>query len=222
LLSLRNAFHFARYLCKSNIFYLEYDCTVNFDDFEKEFVAPLKDQNYEACVDVVDNDHCQTGYYSIKTDLAIKIVDAPKNQDDFFRKLGFGFEKWFFNALLDNVNDQFYSVDYKDENHQVNRFAVCDRFSDDGIYFLATPVLDAEDYFYIFFDNLFEDDVTLALDLDGTKEEICLRHGHWLVKKICHISHDKVVRITHNNKLMVEYRASDYKDTYHLNNIVFK
>jgi RimJ/RimL family protein N-acetyltransferase len=222
LLSMKNAFHFAKYLEKKYIFYLEYDCTINVDDFKREFIFPLKTNDYEACIDVYGNQYCATGYFSIETDLAVEIIDMYKTQSDFFNNLGFGFEQFFFRTFLKKVKNKFYSVNYKDINYQVNRFTICDRFTNYGAYFIATPVLDLKGDFYIFFDNIFKEDVYLNLEFLNIKRTVCLKNGYGFVEKICHVNDNIKIKIFYDKNFVIEYDTVKYKDTYELNKVVFK
>ena len=81
---IRNAVNFINYLGKKNIHYIDYDNIPDPDQYIKEFLIPIK--NYDAAVlSTHEPRRYQTFIFSIKTEIAVKVFNTLKTQEEYYR-----------------------------------------------------------------------------------------------------------------------------------------
>ena len=114
--SIRNAVNFVEYLNKKNIHFMEYDNLPYIDQYQNEFMSPLK--NYDAAVfDIPGHKKYVTFLFSIKTDIALNVFNKIKTQDEYYTINGndFPLEDVFFRCLND-VTKNIYISKYVGEH----------------------------------------------------------------------------------------------------------
>lgn len=132
LTSLKNAFHFCKFLGKENIHFLEYDNLPDELQYKQCFLERIN--NFDAIIYEyvkTDVESCSTFIFSIKTEIAIKMFNGVNDKNDYFKNKtdGWQLERVFVNELKKYTSNVFIS-DYIDNDHQLNKQAVWNR---DGI-----------------------------------------------------------------------------------------
>jgi autotransporter strand-loop-strand O-heptosyltransferase len=133
--TMRNAFNFCKYLGKSIIHFLEYDNLPDPYQYRQTFMENIKyydavlyEYNQGSTIDAHLGPYCATFIFSIKTDIAIKLVDSIKNKFEYFhdKPKGFQLERNFLEQLK-KVTNNIYVCEYIDNENKLNTQAVWNR-----------------------------------------------------------------------------------------------
>lgn len=133
--TMRNAFNFCKYLGKKYIHFLEYDNLPDEVQYRQTFIERVRDfdavlYEYEKGSSLISNTdpYCATYIFSIRTDIAIKMIDIIKNKDEFFRNKP---DKWQmeknFLSSLRKVTVNIQICKYIPNNNELNTQAAWNR-----------------------------------------------------------------------------------------------
>jgi hypothetical protein len=133
--TMRNSFNFAKYLGKKQIHFLEYDNLPNPFQYKQAFIEYSKTYDaviYEYNKNSVIEEYCGTFIFSIKTDVAINLINKIKSKEEYYinRHDGWQLERLFLKYLKEVTNSIFVSK-YIPNDNELNTQAVWDR---DGIF----------------------------------------------------------------------------------------
>lgn len=136
--TMQNAFKFCKNLGKEFIHFLEYDNRPDFLQYRQAFIeripnfdAIIYEYQAKSSVDTHFSPYCATYIFSIRTDVAIQVVNQINSKFDYFtdKPQGWQLERVFLSCLR-NVTDRILISDYIDNNSDFNTQAVWNR---DGI-----------------------------------------------------------------------------------------
>ena len=136
--TMKNAFNFAKYLGKKHIHFFEYDNLPNpiqyrqaFLEYSRNYDAVLYEYNEGSIVDTHFAEYCATFIFSIKTDVAIQVIDKVKSKWEYFtnRPKGWQLERVFLQHLKE-VTNSIHVSNYVANDNELNTQAVWNR---DGV-----------------------------------------------------------------------------------------
>lgn len=219
--SMRNAFNFVKYLGKDRVYYLEYDCIIDPEEFMREFILPL-DYN-DACIERKTTDeHCSTFFFSIKVDLALKMINSYKNIDEFYLNKSGGcfLERIFFHSLVEHIQNTFYTVNYKDKFNRINTQNVYDRFKYGEYCLIITLFVDDNKDIYLYIENPSNDIIDIEY---GSTDSLSLikSNPHTNVVKRIRMNNE-IIDIYINKHFFTSYDARIFIQNYKNNYIIIK
>lgn len=165
--AMRNSFNFCKYLGKKNIHFFEYDNLPDEVQYRQAFLERINQFDavlYEYTENSTTNknfsEYCATFIFSIKTDVAIEVINQVKNKHEYFynRPNGWQLERIFLKCLR-NVTQSIHVSDYVANNNELNTQAVWNR---DGVFrngavFQTYIAADNQNKLYIHFISGFSD-----------------------------------------------------------------
>jgi autotransporter strand-loop-strand O-heptosyltransferase len=158
-ITMKNAFNFAKFLGKKNIHFFEYDSLPNPVQYRQAFMekigqfdAVLYEYHKDSAVDKHFGAYCATFIFSIKTDIAIQVIDLIKTKKEYYqnRPQGWQLERNFLNHLKKITNNIFISP-YIANDNELNTQAVWSRDGVDrnGAKIQLYLVVDSSDNLYL-------------------------------------------------------------------------
>jgi len=159
--AMRNAFNFVKTLGKKHIHFFEYDNLPDpvqyrqaFLEYSRNHDAILYEYNEGSSKDKHFAEYCATFIFSIKTDVAIQVIDKVKSKREYFinRPKGWQLERVFLQHLKEVTNSIFISK-YIANNNELNTQAVWNRDGMDrgGARFQIYLVGDEQNNLYFHF-----------------------------------------------------------------------
>jgi autotransporter strand-loop-strand O-heptosyltransferase len=159
--TMRNAFNFAKTLGKKYIHFFEYDNLPDpiqyrqaFLEYSRNHDAVLYEYNEGSSKDTHFAEYCATFIFSIKTDVAVQVIDKVKSKREYFtnRPKGWQLERVFLQHLKEVTNNIEISK-YIANNNELNTQAVWNRDGMDrnGARFQIYLVADINKNLYIHF-----------------------------------------------------------------------
>jgi autotransporter strand-loop-strand O-heptosyltransferase len=136
--SMAHAFNFCKYLGKKVIHFMEYDNLIDTFQYRQSFLEKSEDHDaviYEYISGSAKDSHfsayCATYIFSIKTDIAINVINQIKTKRDYFtnRPNGWQLERVFL-ACLQKTTSNIHMTEYIANSNELNTQAVWNR---DGI-----------------------------------------------------------------------------------------
>lgn len=136
--TMKNSFNFAKFLGKKHIHFLEYDNLPDpiqyrqaFLEYSRNYDAVLYEYNEGSSVDTHFAEYCATFIFSIKTDIAIQVIDKVKSKWEYFtnRPKGWQLERVFLQHLKE-VTNSIHISKYIANDNELNTQAVWNR---DGV-----------------------------------------------------------------------------------------
>jgi autotransporter strand-loop-strand O-heptosyltransferase len=133
--AMRNSFNFAKSLGKKHIHFFEYDNLPDPTQYRQAFLeysrnhdAILYEYHEGSSKDKHFAEYCATFIFSIKTDIAIQVIDKVKSKQEYFtnRPKGWQLERVFLQHLREVTNSIFVSK-YIANNNELNTQAVWNR-----------------------------------------------------------------------------------------------
>jgi len=133
--TMRNAFNFANTLGKKYIHFLEYDNLPDPVQYRQAFLeysryhdAVLYEYHEGSVHDKHFSEFCATFIFSIRTEIALKVIDKVKNKYEYFtnRPKGWQLERVFLQHLKE-VTDRIFISKYIANNNELNTQAVWNR-----------------------------------------------------------------------------------------------
>lgn len=137
--AMRSSFNFCKFLGKKNIHFFEYDNLPDEVQYRQAFLerinqfdAVLYEYSENSTTNTNFSEYCATFIFSIKTDVAIKVIDQVKSKHEYFfdRPNGWQLERIFLKCLR-NVTNNIHISDYVANNNELNTQAVWNR---DGVF----------------------------------------------------------------------------------------
>ena len=165
--AMRNSFNFCKYLGKKNIHFFEYDNLPDEVQYRQAFLerinqfdAVLYEYSENSTTNKNFSEYCATFIFSIKTDIALQVIDQVKSKHEYFynRPNGWQLERIFLKCLR-NVSNNIHISNYVANNNELNTQAVWNR---DGVFrngavFQTYIAADNENKLYIHFISGFSD-----------------------------------------------------------------
>ena len=136
--TMRNAFNFVKTLGKKHIHFFEYDNLPDpvqyrqaFLEYSRNYDAILYEYNEGSSKDKHFAEYCATFIFSIKTDIAIQVIDKVNSKYEYFanRPKGWQLERVFLQHLKE-VTDSIFISKYIANSNELNTQAVWNR---DGV-----------------------------------------------------------------------------------------
>lgn len=159
--TMKNAFNYAKYLGKKYIHFLEYDNLPDPYQYKQAFIEQIR--NHDAVIYEYEekstanpdiNEYCATFIFSIKTDIAISLINKINSIDEYYhnRPNGWQLEVLFLKYLREVTSDIFISK-YIACNNELNIHAVWNRdgINRNGGKFQIYLAVDNDDDLYIHF-----------------------------------------------------------------------
>jgi len=135
--TMRNAFNFCKFLGKKYIHFLEYDNLPHPIQYRQTFLERIRDADvvlyeYNKGSILEENPYCATYIFSIRTDIAVNVIDQIKTKDEFFRNKPdkWQLEKNFLNSII-KVRGKIFISKYIPNDNELNMQAAWNR---DGMY----------------------------------------------------------------------------------------
>lgn len=234
--TMRNAFHFAKYLGKKYIHFMEYDNVVETFQYRQAFVeevmrheAVIYEYHKGSSIDFHLGAYMATYIFSIRTDLALKVVNSVHNIRQYFyhRPNGWQLERVFLQHLRENTSDIFVSK-YIDNTKGINKHAVWNR---DGIdrgdaKFQVYPALDYNNDLHLhlisgYHEEPAEIDYELEIRYAGTGRFYTLKKGDLVVEKLGrYVQGDKIQVLYNGIEVYCEHLTKTVEDFKKLNRLV--
>lgn len=156
--TMRNSFNFCDFLGKEYIHFMEYDNLIDTWQFRQSFVEYIESKDAiiyeynEMSVNDIFSPYMATYLFSIRTDIANKLIGNIKNKDEYFRNRpeGFQLEKLFLKYLRKETSN-IRLTNYIDNDGGLNVHAVWNRdgIDRDGAQFQAYPCVDKNKNVYL-------------------------------------------------------------------------
>lgn len=236
--TMRNAFNFCKYLNKKYIHFFEYDNVPDLYQYRQSFLEKI--QYYDTILyeytegsskDKHLDPYCATYIFSIKTDIALSVINQIKNKEEYFvnKSKGWQLERVFLNTL-NNVTKNIKITDYIANNNELNTQAVWSR---DGMVLngaIFQPYLCVDDsqilYLHLVSGHHEVDapkDYLLEIEYGDFKKFITLHKKEFLLEKLGTYHKGKRVKIYYQGVLVYnEFLGKNYENFYKINNVEFK
>ena len=156
--TMRNSFNFCDFLGKEYIHFMEYDNLIDTWQFRQSFVEYIESKDAiiyeynEMSVNDIFSPYMATYLFSIRTDIANKLISNIKNKDEYFRNRpeGFQLEKLFLKYLKKETSN-IRLTNYIDNDGGLNVHAVWNRdgIDRDGAQFQSYPCVDKNKNVYL-------------------------------------------------------------------------
>lgn len=133
--TMRNSFNFCKYLGKKYIHFMEYDNLPDVYQYRQAFIenirrfdAVLYEYHEKSSIDSHLDPYIGTYIFSIRTDIAIKVIDLIKTKEEFFinKPRGWQLERNFLECLK-KITPRTYVCPYISNNNELNMQAVWNR-----------------------------------------------------------------------------------------------
>lgn len=236
--TMRHSFNFCKYLNKKYIHFFEYDNNPDIFQYRQSFIEKI--ENHDAILyeyhknSVKDpnlNPYCATFIFSIKTDVAIKMIDLIKTKREYFtnRPRGWQLERIFLDTLKQVTNNIKIS-DYIANNNELNTQAVWNR---DGMIRNNTMLQiylagDVDNNLFIhlisgFHEKKSNSDYLLEIIYNDVKKFLLLKKGEMITDLLGKYILNESVKVYYQGvEIYNEKLNKSYKDFFNLNSIVYK
>lgn len=131
--TMRNAFKFVESLGKKYIHFLEFDNLPDETQYRQSFIEYIRRHDaviyeYDENSTKVDNPYCATYIFTIKTDIANKVISKINTKDEYFKNKPnkWQLEKVFYQTLKD-VTDNVFVSEYIPNDDELNIYAAWNR-----------------------------------------------------------------------------------------------
>ena len=236
--TMRNAFNFCNYLGKKNIHFLEYDCLPDETQFRQAFIEKIKyfDVVLYEYHNKIDSDpnlapFCATYIFSIKTDIAIKVVDLIKTKKSYFydKPNGWNLERVFLDSVK-KITNNIHMTKYTANNNELNTQAVWNR---DGIdrnngTFQIYLVADDNNLLYIhlisgFYGKSANENYLVEVNYLNHKKFYSLSQNNYITENIGKYEKGNRVTVYHKGiEVFNEFLKYDNNDFKKLNKLTIK
>ncbi len=233
--TMRNAFNFCKVLNKKFIHFLEYDNIPDAFQYKQSFVenipyydAVLYEYHEGSIKDTHLNPFCATFIFSIKTDIALAVVNQITSKAEYFmnKPKGWQLERVFLDKLT-QITKNIHISEYIANNNELNTQAVWNR---DGIYrngavfqcYLAVSNYN-ELYIHLisgFHEKVADSDYILEVNYGSYNKFITLRKGEMLTEKLGTYNKGKTIRVYHRGiEVFNEFLGYNVEEFRELNKI---
>lgn len=133
--TMRNSFNFCQYLGKKYIHFIEYDNLPDVIQYRQAFIentrrfdAVLYEYHEKSSLDSHLDPYIATYIFSIRTDIAVKVIDLIKTKEEFFKNkpTGWQLERNFLKSLK-KITQNIFVCPYIPNNNELNTQAVWNR-----------------------------------------------------------------------------------------------
>lgn len=225
---MKSAFNFCNYLNKKYIHFFEYDNDIDIVQYRQSFLERIHVKDaiiYEYHDDSLNdlNPYCATYIFSIRTDIAVKLVDSIKSKWDYFtnKPKGWQLERTFIGELKKLTNN-IELTKYIANDNELNTKAVWNRegiIRNSGIFqiYLAVDKTNGDLYLHLisgFTTVKAKKDYILELNYGDHNEFIHLVKDGMTVNKIGKYNRGQRVKVFYQgievfNEMLIE-RMEDY------------
>ena len=236
--TMRNTFNFANYLNKKYIHFLEYDNIPDIIQYRQSFlerINPFDVVLYEYTTDSIKGAHlnpfCATFIFSIKTDVAINVINQINSKFEYFtnKPKGWQLERVFLDCLK-NITKNIHISHYVANNDELNTQAVWNRdgVSRNGGKFQIYLASDEFNELYVHLISGFHEveadkDYNIEIEYDGKSNFVFLKKGELMINHLGEYQKGKRVKIYHQGvEVFNEFLGKDISDFYELHKVIFK
>jgi autotransporter strand-loop-strand O-heptosyltransferase len=234
--TMRSAFNYCKFLNKKYIHFFEYDNNPDLLQYRQSFLERIHEHDaiiYEYHPNSIDDTllpFCATYMFSIKTDIAIDVIDLVKSKKEYFsdRPNGWQLERIFLYYLKQKTNN-ILKTSYVANNNELNTQAVWNRDGVDrnGAKFQAYLAVDKDKLLYIhlvsgFHGRRTDCDYLIEINYEDYHRFYYLKKDDMMVEPIGVYNKGSRVKIYHEGvEVFNEYLGKEYEEFYKLNNIIF-
>ena len=241
--TMRNAFNFSNSLGKKYIHFLEYDNNPNITQYRQSFLEQI--HRYDALLHEYDENstknnqssYCSTFIFSIKTNIAIQVIDKIKTKTEYFsnKPNGWQLERVFFQKLKEITNNISVSK-YIENNNELNTQAVWNRNGIDrngakvqlylaSEYNILNP-LNSDLYIHIisgFHLDHAQSDYLIEVSYGDYNKFIPINRGGYILEKLGEYKKGERVKAYYEGvEIFNEYLGLNFNDFYKKNKVSFK
>lgn len=235
--TMRNAFNFVKYLGYSRIHFLEYDNLIDVVQYRQAFLeesiyfdAVLYEYSKGSISDKDLSEYCATFIFSIKTDVAVQLIDQIKSKKEYFinKPKGWQLERVFLSELKKITNNIFASK-YIPNDNELNTQAVWNRdgMLRNGAIFRIFVVVDKYQNLYCQFMSGFHDipannDYLVEINYDNFKGFHNIEKGKYSIVNVGKYKKGKKIKVYYEGvEVLNEFLYMDFKNFYRLNTLKF-
>lgn len=227
--TMRNAFNFCNYLNKKYIHFLEYDNIPDIYQYRQSFLERIRDFDailYQYDLDSNKNNldiYCSTYIFSVKTDIALKVIDEIKNKTEFFsnKPSGWQLERQFLRGLR-KVTNNIHVSKYIPNNNELNTQSVWNRdgMVRNGTYFQPYICADEDRNLYLhlihgFYYKKSDENYLIEVDYDNFKKFIKLNKDEMHLEFIGKYKKGKRVKLYIKGvEVFNEFLGEDFETFY--------
>lgn len=195
-LTMKNAFALAKQLGKKYIHFLEYDNLPDEIQYRQAFMEYVRHNDvvvheYSEGSTREDNPYCATYIYSIKTDVALEMVNKINSKEEFFKNKpnSWQLEKVFYQTLK-SMGSRIFVSKYVPNNNELNLFAAWNRngIVKNGACVQTYLGVDNGQLFIHFISGFSEKpadkDYLLEINYDGYKKFFTLKKGQYTLERL--------------------------------------
>jgi hypothetical protein len=217
--TMRNAFNFAKMIDKKYIHFFEYDNLPDpvqyrqaFLEYSRKYDAILYEYHKGSAKDTHFAEYCATYIFSIKTDIAVQVIDEVKTKREYFtnRPKGWQLEKVFLHHLR-MITNNIHISKYIANNNELNTQAVWNR---DGIdrndaRFQIYLAVDENTDLYIHFISGFHEkpadkDYVVEINYQDYKSFYIIKKDASSILKIGQYQRGSIVKVFHQGIIVFE------------------
>jgi autotransporter strand-loop-strand O-heptosyltransferase len=235
--AMRNSFNFAKSLGKKYIHFFEYDNLPDpiqyrqaFLEYSRKHDAILYEYNEGSSKDKHFAEYCATYIFSIKTDVAIQVIDKVKSKREYFtnRPKGWQLERVFLQHLKEVTNNITISK-YIANDNELNTQAVWNRdgMNRNGARFQLYLGVDKNQNLYVHFISGFhekpaEKDYLIEVNYGSHKKFYNIKKGEYSLEKLGKYRKGDRVKIYHQgNEVFNEYLKDNFEEFRRKNTVTF-
>lgn len=233
--SMRLAFNFCNNIGKKQIHFMEYDNELDLFQYSQAFIEKANEHDaiiyeYRKGSSSELSSYMATFLFSIKTDIALRVINSIHTRDEYFTKFpnGFQLEKMFLHFLQIESNDIYLSP-YVDNNNGLNTQAVWNR---DGILrygakFQIYPVADDFGNLLLhaisgFHETEADSDYLLEIRYGSLVKFEILQKNKYLLINLGKYSKGSTVYVNYLGcSVLSEFLADDYSDFIKMNSVSY-
>jgi autotransporter strand-loop-strand O-heptosyltransferase len=236
--TMKNGFNFANYLNKKYIHFLEYDNIPDHQQYKQSFIEQIPNYDvilYEYQENSVKDTHfspyCATFVFSIRTDVALKVVNQINSKFEYFtnKPKGWQLERVFL-SCVGNVTNNIKISEYIANNNELNTQAVWNRdgMNMNGAIFQSYLCVDDQKNLYIhlisgFHEKDAEKDYLVEVEYGDYKKFISIKKKEFLLEKLGRYRKGKHVRVYYQGVMVFdEFLGKTYFDFKKINNVNFR
>jgi autotransporter strand-loop-strand O-heptosyltransferase len=231
----KNSFNFAKFLGKKYIHFLEYDNLIDTFQYRQAFLEESRRHDvvlYEYRENSVFglDEYCATFIFSIKTDLAVDVVDKVKNKADYFydKPKGWQLERVFLKYVKELTNSIGLSK-YIANNNELNTQAVWNRdgLLRNGEAFQVYLAAEENTTLYIhlisgFFEKKPDKEILVEVVYGNYKKFINIPVNEYVIQEIGEYRKGDTVKVYHQGvEVFREFLKDDFQRFHTLNKITF-
>ena len=236
--AMRNSFNFAKSLGKKHIHFFEYDNLPDPTQYRQAFLeysrnhdAILYEYHEGSSMDKHFAEYCATFIFSIKTDIAIQVIDKVKSKWEYFtnRPKGWQLERVFLQHLRE-VTDSIFVSKYIANNNELNTQAVWNRdgLNRNGARFQIYLAGNNNGDLYLHFLSGFHEktadsDYLIEFNYQKNKGFYTIKKGESSILKIGKYNKGERVKVYYQGvEVYNEYLKDEFEEFRRKNKITFK